>query len=301
MKAETLIGKTPNLQAPSPTIVRLLNVLNNPDADYDEVISIVARDVVLSAKLLGLCNSAIYGLARPVSSLEQAVLHLGYGEIHRLVMALSFGGQIGVELPGYDMDAGTLWRHSLVTALLTPRVMALSKQFNTDTSTAYTAGLMHDIGKLVIGQTLDAATRAEIHRLVEEEKRSLLDAEKSVIGCDHAEIGACLLRQWRIPQVIIEAVEHHHNPPLDKGAQLSAVVHVADALAHQTGSSPGWASFAIVIHEDALKSLHLTEANLEALTFAALDCQEKVALQEKGVAPEKQPDERQWAAVHHSF
>jgi putative nucleotidyltransferase with HDIG domain len=300
MNAETLIEKTPNLRAPSPTVVRLLNLLKAADADYEEVITIVSRDAVLSAKLLRLCNSACYGLAQPVSSLDQAVIYLGYGEIHRLVMAVSFGGPIGVQLPGYDMDAGTLWRHSLVTALLTPRVLGHSKQSSADTSTAYTAGLLHDIGKLVIGHSLDAARRERIHRFVEAREGSLIEAEKAVLGCDHAEVGACLLRRWRIPEVIADAVQHHHQPPADGGAHLSAVVHVADVLAHQTGASPGWSSFAIAIHESALTSLRLSATDLETLTFAALDCHEKAEQQDQDTM-QREPAARRVEAAQCTF
>ena len=300
MNTETLIGKAPQLQAPSPTVVRLLTLLDNPEADFEEIIATVSRDAALSVKLLSVCNSTSFGLAQEVSSVDQAVLYLGYGEIHRLVMALNFGGPLGVELSGYDMDAGTLWQHSLVTALLTPRVVGQSKGSGLDTSIAYTAGLVHDIGKLVIGQSLDAASRERIHQLVEAGEGSLLVVEKAVIGCDHAEVGACLLRQWRLPEVIVEAVEHHHHPPVADGARLSAVVHVADALAHQTGASPGWGSFAIVFHEAVLTALHLTGADLEALTFAALDCQEKAAQQENS-APARQPESRAGAAAECSF
>lgn len=281
MNAETLIGKTPNLQAPSPTVVRLLTLLNNENADYDEVITTVSRDAVLSAKLLALCNSVTYGLAQPIASLEQGVLYLGYGEIHRLVMALSFGSQIGVELPGYDMDAGTLWKHSLTVALLTPRVLAISKQTSVDTSVAYTAGLLHDIGKLVIGRALEAPQRAKIHQLVESREASLLDAEKLVIGCDHAEVGASLLHHWRIPDVVVEAVANHHKAPAGRNDLLSAAIHLADATAHQTGASPGWESFAVARHDSALTILQLSAVDLDNLIFGAFDCQEKVAQQER--------------------
>ncbi len=292
MKAETLIGKTPNLQAPSPTVVRLLTLLNNENADYDEVISTVGRDAVLSAKLLALCNSVSYGLAQPVASLEQGVLYLGYGEIHRLVMALSFGSQIGVELPGYDMDSGTLWRHSLTVGLLTPRVLAMSKRNSVDTSVAYTAGLLHDIGKLVIGQTLETAQREKIHQLVESREASLLDAEKTVIGCDHAEIGGCLLHHWRIPDVIVEAVTNHHKPPAGKNDLLSAAIHLADATAHQTGASPGWESFAVARHDSALALLNLATVDMDNLIFGAIDCQEKVAQQERITSRKSVPENR---------
>ena len=300
MTAEALIGKTPNLQSPSPAVVRLLNLLDNPNADYDEVITTISSDVVLSAKLHALCNSTTYGLAQQVASLEHGVLYLGLGEIHRLVMALSFGGQIGTELPGYDMEAGTLWRHCLVAALLTPRVLGLSQNLGLDTSIAYTAGLLHDIGKLVIGQTLDAAMREKIHQLVLTERCSLLQAETSVIGCDHAEIGACLLRRWRIPEIIVEAVANHHNPPLEEGPSLSAVVHVADATAHQIGSSPGWESFAVVVHEAAMTALNLSASDIDALTFAALDCQHKVE-QQAEIPGIKTPEPRMSRAARRSF
>jgi putative nucleotidyltransferase with HDIG domain len=286
MNPETLIGRTPNLQPPSPTVLRLLDLLNKPDADYDEAIAIVNRDAVLSARLLAICNSAAYGLAQSVASIEQGVLYLGMSEIHRLVLSLSFGSQISPELPGYDMEAGALWHHSLVTALLTPHVLRLSKSFAADASIAYTAGLVHDIGKLVIGQALNAATRDRLHQMVQAGESILLDAEKSVIGCDHAEVGACLLRQWRIPEIIAEAVAHHHHPNLDGSGSLSAHVHAADAVAHQIGASPGWESFAFSLDESAITFLGLSGADIEALTFAALDCREKVLEQEK-VIPRK--------------
>ncbi len=287
MKAETLIGRTPNLRPPSPTVVRLLNLLDNPNADYDAVIATVSRDPVLSAKILALCNSASYGLAQPVASLEHAVLYLGYGEIHRLVMGLSFGSQVGVQLPGYDIEAGALWRHSLAVALLSPRVLAVSKQISADTSVAYTAGLLHDIGKLVIGQALDAKERARIRELVETRESSLLEAEKLVIGCNHAEVGACLLRRWHIPEVIIEVAANHHQPPPGSPPALSTAIHIADAIAHQTGASPGWESFAVTRHKSALTALALSSAELDALTIAAVDCLEQAARHERIAAPSK--------------
>lgn len=284
MKIESLIGRVRNLRTPSPTVIRLLSVLDAPDPDMDEVISTVNQDAVLSAKLLGVCNSAYFGLAQPISSVDQGVLHLGFNEIHRLLMALGFGEIVGAKVPCYDMEAGTLWQHSLVTALLAPRVIASARTIQMETSVAYTAGLLHDIGKLVIGQLLDDKGREQIHQHVENQGVSLVEAERAVLGADHAGIGACLLQQWRIPKVIVDAVEHHHEPP-ENVVGLSHVVHVADAMAHQSGASPGWGSFAITVHESALTALRLTSANVEDLTISALDAQEKAAQQQAKGAP----------------
>lgn len=276
MTAESLIAKASSLRAPSSTVVRLLTLLNDPDPDYEEVITIVSRDALLTGKLLALCNSASYGLARPVASIEQAVHYVGYCEVHRLVLAVSFGSQIGTELPGYSMEAGALWQHSVATAILTPRIARLSRNFDADTSVAYTAGLLHDIGKLVIDQTLNEATRDRIRHCVKVDGLPTLEAEKSVLGSDHAEIGACLLRRWRLPSSIVEAVASHHAPPQDGGARLSSVVHLADALTHQTGASPGWESFAIVVHAEAVTALGLSDADLDTLSMAAFECQDRL-------------------------
>lgn len=271
MKAEDLIARTGNLRAPSPTVSRLLHLLSDSEADYTEVIATIGRDMVLTGKLLALCNSAAYGLARPVASLKEGVHYLGFVEIHRNVMRLGFGETIGVELPGYDMGAGELWEHSLAAAKFAPLVTRLSRTQKTDTAVAFTAGLMHDIGKVVIGQTLDCETRKSIRALVDQESASALDAERAVLGCDHAEIGACLLRQWRIPEVLVEAVANHHQPGRNPGAPLAAIVHAADAIAHQTGASPGWGSFAIRIDEGALKALNLSGEDIERLSIAATE------------------------------
>jgi putative nucleotidyltransferase with HDIG domain len=276
MKPETLVGKTPNLTAPSPTVTRLLQLLTGPDVDYDEVVGAVARDPVLTAKLLALCNSASFGLAKPMASIKQAVAYLGYCETLRLVMALNFGDKVNVELPGYAMEPGALWNHSLVTALLSSHVLGLSRKIDADGSVAYTAGLVHDIGKVVIGQMLDAEMRDQIQAILAASDTSLIDAEKRIIGCDHAEIGACLLRQWRLPEIIVEATAHHHAPALAGGPQLSAAIHVADAIAHQTGDSPGWGSFAITIHAEAVTALNLSQKDLNTLTFVAVESAEKV-------------------------
>lgn len=275
-KAEELIGKTPNLRAPSATVVKLLNLLKDPNADYDEVISCVRRDLVLTTKLLALCNSASYGLSKPIASLNQVVQYLGYCDTLRMVMELSFGGQIGVKLPGYSMEAGTLWNHSRVAAQLAPHVLGLSKIVPTDASIAYTGGLVHDIGKVVLGQNLAPASHAELRRIVKTEGVSWLDAESTVLGCNHAEIGACLLRQWNIPEVIVEGVANHHNPPLEHGPKLSAVLHVVDASTHSVGASPGELSVSIVVRNDVQVALRLTEEHLETLTLAAFEAAQQI-------------------------
>lgn len=271
MKAEELIAKTPNLPVPSRSATQLLQLLAGDDRDNEAVIAILKRDGVLSTKVLALCNSASFELAAPVSSISQAIMYMGYEEVHRLVMAVAFGGALGSSLPGYFIDDGALWRHSLLAAMLAQTVVRTVSSVPTDPSVAYTAGLIHDIGKLVISHALDAKKQHLVRDLVERGNRSLLEAEHEVIGADHAEVGACLLRKWNLPEVLVEAVANHHRPPVSPRLALSSVIHVADMIAHEGGASPGWGSYALRTDESVVEAMGLTADHVEVLIITAYD------------------------------
>ena len=276
MNAEQLISKVPNLPAPAPSVGRLLELLTKPDADNDDMIRVIRNDGVMSAKLIGLCNSAAYGLSTPVNSIEQAVLLIGHSEIHKLVMSVGFSGAISPAMNGYSMGEGELWRHSLLTAYVAVAVTALSRKTSIDPSIAFTAGLVHDIGKIVITHALDEKTQAAMRELIEKNEHSLVEAEKLIIGTDHAEVGACLLKQWGLPELLVESVANHHQPVIKPKPALSAIVHVADVIALEAGPSPGWASFAMRADESAVEALGLGRENIENLIISAYDALEQV-------------------------
>jgi len=271
MTHDALISQVPNLPVPRPAVARLLNLLTDPDTDNDTIVGILKPDAVLSAKVLALCNSASFGLPAPVSSLEQAMMYLGHSQIHRLVMAISFGGALAPSLPGYAIEAGGLWQHSLLTALISESVLRLVKTEEGDTSVAYTAGLIHDLGKLVISHALDQERQEAVHALIRGGNCSLIEAEREIIGADHAEIGAHLLGNWNLPEVLLEAVANHHQPAKSRHELLASVVHLADVIAHQVGSSPGFESFAVRAEESAVKRLGLTAEHMDGLMISAYD------------------------------
>lgn len=271
MKPETLIASVPKIPAPAPSVARLLELLARADGDNDDMIKIVRQDGVMSAKLLGLCNSASYGLAAPVSSIEQAVLLLGHVEIHKLVMSVGFSGALSPAMPGYAMQDGELWRHSLLTAYTAVAVTALARRSMVDPAIAYTAGLIHDIGKIVITHALNTEAQTTLRQLTEFGSKSLLEAEQEVVGCDHAEVGACLLKQWGLPEVLIESVANHHRPVTTPKPLLSAIVHVADIIALEAGIAPGVASFAMRVDENAVTTLGLEQEHIETLILSAYD------------------------------
>lgn len=276
MNADQLIASVPHLPAPAPTVTRLLSLLARPDADNQDVVRIVQQDGVMSGKLLGLCNSAAYGLATQITSVEQAVLLLGQGEIHKLVLSLGFSGALAPAMSGYAMNDGELWRHSLMTAYSAVAVTALARRIHVDPAIAYTAGLLHDIGKIVINHAIAHEVQEQMRELVRLQDYSLLEAEMQVLGTDHAKVGARLLQKWGLPEVLIQATADHHQPVLTPRPQLSAVVHAADTIAHEAGTSPGWASFAVRAEEGSLEALELNRDAVENLIITAYDARVQV-------------------------
>jgi HD-like signal output (HDOD) protein len=116
-----------------------------------------------------------------------------------------------------------------------------------------------------MSQALTPEIQTEIRRLVELQGLSRTEAEKQVLGADHSEIGACLLKSWNIPDEIIEAVANHHQPVCKPRPKLSVITHVANCLAHVAGSAPGWDAYAVRVDPQAIAVLELDEARIEGL------------------------------------
>jgi putative nucleotidyltransferase with HDIG domain len=143
-----------------------------------------------------------------------------------------------VDIKGYDLGPKQLWEHSLATALTAAEV---AKHLGVrDPADAFTAGLLHDLGKVVLGNFIDVDLN-EIMGLVRSEEVSFDEAERAVLGMDHAEVAAILLHNWKLPQEIVDAVRWHHRPALWEGEDdtLVSIVHLADVLCMDIGFGVG--------------------------------------------------------------
>ena len=233
MNIEVLLAHVENLSALAPSVVKLLDLLNHPDVDNEKVLQVVRTDAVLSAKLLALANSAYFAPPTPIESLEEALFYLGYEQVHRLALAVGLGGVMNRKAAGYAMDEGEFWRHSLLTA--TAGELIAGSWSRTDAPAGYTAGLLHDIGKLVLNQFLDPASQAAVARAIEERGQAGLIAEQNVLRTNHAEVGATLLKKWSLPPHIVQAVEFHHEPARTSDS-FAAAIGLADGAAHFAAS-----------------------------------------------------------------
>jgi putative nucleotidyltransferase with HDIG domain len=276
MTPRELVGRVKNLPAVSHAALKLVSLLDQPAVSNEDVVEVLKYDNVLTAKLLRSCNSPYFGLEESVSSVEQAVFILGHQQILHVVLSLAFGGAMSTPLPGYGTEAKELWSHSLQTALAGEIVVRRGIPLDVEPAVAFTAGLLHDIGKLVFNHVLTPDVLASIRSRITEGGLARTEAEKEIIGTDHAEVGACLLEQWRLPETIIEAVAHHHAPVAAPKPRLSVVVHTANCLAHFVGSTPGWEGFAFRVDAAALSALNITPENLQDMMIPVHESAKKV-------------------------
>jgi putative nucleotidyltransferase with HDIG domain len=265
MTADEIIAQVKDLPVVSETTRKLTVQLSQPDLHQDDIVETLRCDNVLTAKMLRVCNSAASGLSEPVLSVDQALLLLGYDMIFRIVCAISFAGPLGAAGLCYDTEANGLWTHSLNTAIAAEHLAEVESYGNFLPSTAFTAGLLHDIGKSVIGKVLTPKDRAEIRIKVTGESLSRVEAEKAVLGADHCEVGALLLKRWRLPELIVDSVADHHAPVIKPSVQLSAVVYLANCAVHICAANPGWQAQAVQAKCAAAEALNMDLEKIEQI------------------------------------
>jgi len=224
-----IVGSVQDLPVMPRSYLELRETLSNPNYSLKKVVHIVEQDVGISAKLLQLVNSAFFGLPREITSVHMAVAYIGAEMLQNLALSAEVFHvfERGKSLKGFSFE--DLHLHSQLTAKIAGRLLPVSPMRDA----AIVAGLLHDIGKLVL------ATRSTQHfaRSIEEsrvEKVPLCVAEQKLIGVTHAEVGAYLLGLWGLPSPVVEAVANHHAPGRMPATSLDNIgaVHIANAMAN---------------------------------------------------------------------
>ena len=215
---------------------RLLALLEEPEVSVQNVEDVLRYDPGLTANVLKLSNSAYFGIPARIGSVKQAIVLLGLKRLIQLVIASCVGAVMNKSIPGYNMPPGNLWRHSIAVSLATEALVKDKK--NLDAEDFFTAALLHDIGKLVLGNfvkedfgAIESLTAKGI---------SFVVAENMIIGTDHAEIGAKILALWSFPKDVVSAVRWHHNPEAaDSSSMQIDVVHLSNLLCQTNSTGNG--------------------------------------------------------------
>lgn len=209
-------------------LVAVMQALQRDDLSTDHSIQLIERDPALAARTLRLANSAFYGVPGRVGSIADAVHLLGLRTVGGVLTAAAMHCQLRVDrCPGFGFEA--YWRHALGTALL---ARALGPRAGLNGDEAFLAGLMHDVGALVLA-AFHPEEAAEVIRLARAVDRPAHEVELSSLGLHHGTVGALVARHWRFPAAIADAIEQHHEPAsAAMPMNLALLVQLADALAH---------------------------------------------------------------------
>lgn len=227
-----LVQKQGSLLAASPpTAAKLLGILRKPDYDNAEIVQLASYDHLLTARLLRVANSARFGGNNTIRTLDEAVLRMGARELVSIVLSLDFKKVFTSGPKWVDTwpSAQSLWSHAILTALASSYLARKCSQKEMDPSVCFTAGLLHDFGKTALVHS----EHPSLGKVPEAVAGGIpwIEAERLMLGTDHAELGGAILHLWGLPGGVIRGVQEHHNPKEDSSG-LAAVIELADYAAH---------------------------------------------------------------------
>ena len=252
-------------------VVKAQQLLANPDSNAKELAALLETDQAIAAQILKLSNSSFFGMSGRVSSIQHACLVLGNKNLGEIMTMAGAQESLETRLPGYGLAPEDLWQHSLSVALGSK---IIASRRNPDLEmVAHTAGLVHDVGKIILDPfVMENKEAFETYML--EEDQTQLNAEQEILGFDHAEIAAEVCDKWSIPEVISTAIRYHHSPSLSLEVELASILHMADYISLISGSGYEDDAFIYELETGTMDYLELDQDDINDLT---LEIQEAVA------------------------
>ena len=245
------------------TALKLMNVMGDPRSKLDDFVEAIKYDQAVTGQVLKLCNSSFFGLSRKVTSLNDAMLCLGTVKVLQLVMSVHTNNMLSAEQKGYGLEPGVLWKHSVAVALASS--LFAQRLRLPDANLVFTAGLLHDIGKVILNEYV-AEDFAEIVRRVTDDRVSFVEAEHQVLGYSHEEVGGMIAERWKLPPAIVRCIRFHHVPSaLDPPDALVDTVYLANCICLLLGIGLGEDGLCYRADPTVLQRRGLCESDLEII------------------------------------
>jgi len=268
---DLLIGRIQELPTISTSVVRLGTLLRTEGTGASDFEAAIAPDPALTANILRIANSAQFAPRRRITSVRHAVAWLGVRRLYDVVTSAAFQRVLPARLPGYDIEAADFWLHSIAVATLAQQ-LALELQIEEPEQT-FTAGLLHDLGKLAMCSFL-FQSKASLLSCFADETLDIITAEQRLLSFDHAAVGGMLAQHWKLPEAVAWAANWHHAPdlaPPEVDPQLIGLIHVADGLAHALGYGPDVGGLARRVDPAVADRFGIRPATLERVAVASAD------------------------------
>jgi putative nucleotidyltransferase with HDIG domain len=269
MISDEILKSIRNIPAFPAAALKVMKLIDDPDFSIADVVDVVQYDQAIAANILRICNSAYFGLRYKVETVRDAVMRLGQENVIRAVQAAGVSS-FYKNKKGYGLDATKLWEHSVGVALMS---QILSRRFyNCDDSRLYTTALLHDIGKVVMGEFVDQSF-LKIYDLVSTRGISFLEAEEEVIGISHADLGGKIATQWNFPADMRDAIMYHHRPDLmpNGGSDNAWLVYLADQACIMMGIGLGNDGLAYKGLSEAIVKFKLRQRDFEECIMIMLN------------------------------
>lgn len=257
---------------------QVMRLVSDPDSSIADLTEIIIKDPSLTSKTLQVVNSASYGFYRKIGTVKQAVALLGTGEVSSIAFALTAAKVINTSSIGHLYSPKGLWHHSMATGLICQHMCRQFPEFRT--SGAFTAGLLHDFGKIFLIQNFPDIY-GKVHSEIQENDIPVFELEEELFGINHAFIGEYLATNWNLPEALVQAIAFHHQPASASNySELAALIGLADYLYHQaalTGElpkeAPSFPAKLSSVHFEILSGLFkkLDVDHLKTMTQKAID------------------------------
>jgi HD-like signal output (HDOD) protein len=249
-------------------MAELVEILNQSEVDLRVLGQVISKDPAMAVNVLRIANSAFYGLPNKVKTIDHAVTMIGLKEITSLCMACGVSGALRAFTGQKTIDLQAFWRHSVATGVIA-RTFCAQFSVNQD-GNFYLAGLMHDVGKVILDRFLHNVY-TEVIRLTYEENVSVAEAERQVLGDSHAKIGGWLMEKWGLPGIFADVACYHHSvmDAPKENREVVAVVSLANNVARLMGFGFGGDLRGTILAEsEAFKVIRETNNQIEDMDIA---------------------------------
>jgi putative nucleotidyltransferase with HDIG domain len=260
---QELTGRVRELSPLPPAATKLSRVLSSPMFSVEACVDSIRYDQALTLETLKFANAASEGVNREITSIREAVVRLGGGRILKEILARHLKKTLNEPLAAYGYGELELWRHSVAAA---SAAEALGAHIPSGAGgLSFTAALLHDVGKLILARTAPRREMEAIWKKVSVENCTCEQAEKTVLGFSHAEVGAEILTAWNMPESIVSAVRNHHAETAAVLDPMTDVVMVANLVARSIGEGVGYEGLSVGIDAAVGRRMGLTKEIFEGV------------------------------------
>lgn len=258
---ERIIAGIDRLQPISYIGDKIMEITCNPNSSLTQLVDVIKFDQGITANLLRICNSSYFGLRKKIASIRQAVAYLGIDKVASLAMMGNSADNFREAQGGYDLNEGELWRYSVSSALIA-QDLAEKRHLN-DIPLIFTSALLKDVGKVILN-TYVKDSFEDIIEIVQNKGLTFIEAERDIIGIDHAELGAMATERWNFNPDMVNIIRNHHDPDKAPPNDLSIpIIYLADSICMMIGIGVGSDGLAYRYHQDIVDRLHFSNIDLQ--------------------------------------